>query len=313
MINTTKIRKGLILVVRRESINDFRQIAQRVAQLDPSIGVIGYPSAIAQKTLPPIFKYVPLLTIYLVNPPKDNHRGKILSVGPFSKIQEQVHFRTHALPHLPIQEFRWGLKLDPKIYGEYVVLKPKTATSNGRDVNMVPTSVLQNLQPGDFDKDHLIQKHTYLVQKFIKTGEKSSYYRVLIFLDEVLVSYKCEMNSDYPDVTSLKSLLSTSISPVGSTERKIYLEVDRDVITLAKSTARTFPDYPIFGIDIIKDEKTNELYILEANLGGNTWTFSNLMGENFRALVGLQNLINQYGAWDRAAEALVRKTNELAC
>jgi hypothetical protein len=69
----------------------------------------------------------------------------------------------------------------------------------------------------------------------------------------------------------------------------------------------------LLGIDILMDDLTHELYALEVNSGGNTWAFSSKIAEHFRnSAGGKKKLILQYHAWDRAAEALVRKTHELA-
>ena len=59
---------------------------------------------------------------------------------------------------------------------------------------------------------------------------------------------------------------------------------------------------------------TGTLYALETNLGGNTWHFSS----NFTAKMGEDNklrreqCLKQFNAFDRAAEALIRKAHELA-
>ena len=86
------------------------------------------------------------------------------------------------------------------------------------------------------------------------------------------------------------------------------------------------PDVPLLGMDIICEEKSGKPYVLECNPGGNTWHFSSkltagvrrrmggvtLVGEKKAELLGRQMLIDQFGAWDRAAEVLVEKTRQLA-
>lgn len=62
-------KKGLIIVFRLESINDFREIASRLAKLDPKIQVFGFADRIDHKKIPPSFFKLPHLIIYLCNPP----------------------------------------------------------------------------------------------------------------------------------------------------------------------------------------------------------------------------------------------------
>lgn len=250
--------------------------------------------------------------LFVQPPPTEFKVATKIAVKEMSKIEEYEHFKQHNISCLPIERFRWGMELDPEIYGDWVVLKPENLTSNGRDVNMVPTSKLSKLKVQDFHINHLIHQDSYLVQKFIKTGENPNFYRALVFLDEILLSYRPELNLPYLNTLDLKKLLDTSISPVRRDDRKIYLEINEDVNALAKLVASTFPNNPLWGVDIIRDQHTGKLYVLEVNLGGNTWAFSTSHGVKFRSKVGLKNMLLQYNAWDRAAEALVRKTHELA-
>ena len=309
----TKYKKALIVVHRNESADDFQKIARRIRKLDPTISVTMVSDFLTSKMVPADCLNLPMLVIYLCNPPPTEFKvATKIAVKEMSKIEEYEHFKQHNIPCLPIERFRWGIELDPDIYGEWLVLKPEHITSNGKDVNMVPTSQLSKLKIQDFHINHLIHKDSYLVQKFIKTGENPNFWRVLVFLDEILLSYRPELNLPYLNTLDLKKLLDTSISPVRRDDRKIHMEINEEVNALAKLVASTFPDNPLWGVDIIRDQETGKLYVLEVNLGGNTWSFSTPHGEKFRSVVGLKNMLLQYNAWDRAAEALVRKTHELA-
>lgn len=309
----TVYRKALIVVHRNENADDFQQIARRIRKLDPTISVTMVSDFLTSKMVPAECLNLPMLVVYLCNPPPTEFKvATKIAVKEMSKIEEYEHFRRHNIPCLPIEQFRWGMELDQSIYGEWVVLKPENMTSNGQDVNMVPTREISKLKVQDFHINHLMHKDSYLVQKFIKTGENPNFYRALVFLDEVLLSYRPELNLPYLETLDLKKLLETSVSPVRRDDRKIHLEINEEVNALAKLVASTFPDNPLWGVDIIRDQQTGKLFVLEVNLGGNTWAFSNLHGEKFRSTVGLKNMLLQYHAWDRAAEALVRKTHAFA-
>ena len=309
-------KKGLILVFRLESLDDFRNIARRVYKLDPSIQVVGFADRIDPKGIPPGFFNLPHLVIYLCNPPPDDyaHSSPKLAVRVMGKIEEYEHFKMHSIPCLPIERFEWGMTLDPKVYSDWVVLKPANIQSTGKDVNMVPTKVISELKLSDFPEDHLIHKDGYYVQKFVKTGQTPVHYRVLVFLDEVLYSSFSTHQLPYPKLNSnLNTLFSRSITANWQGTRKIDFTDEGEVIKLALKTAKSFMDLPLLGVDVIYDQLSKKFYVLETNSGGNVWHFSSKIGKGLRKNLGGKNLmVRQYKAWDRAAESLIRKTIELA-
>ena len=108
--------------------------------------------------------------------------------------------------------------------------------------------------------------------------------------------------------------------------REILLGIDEEVLALASRVGEALPDVPALGSDITRDVKSGKLYVLECNPGGNTWHFSSkltagvrqriggasLVGAKKAEQIGRRMLIDQLGAFDRAAEVLVRKVRELA-
>ena len=61
--------KGLVVVYRKESAQDFIDIARRIRKIDSTIALLMIPNDLDPKKLPPIFYTLPTLVIYLVNPP----------------------------------------------------------------------------------------------------------------------------------------------------------------------------------------------------------------------------------------------------
>lgn len=310
------IKKAVIVVHRPESARDFLEIKRRVHKLDPSIGVSMVPDYVTSKMVPPEFLQVPLLVVYLVNPPPTNFtKAAKVAVRATGKIEEYECFLSRGLPCLPIQRFEWGMELDPDVYGDWVVLKPESIQSTGRDVNLVPTLLVPKVRIEDFPEDHLIRKDSYLIQRFVKSGEHPDHYRVMVFLDEILYSKRSISNISYPPTTAnLSEFLSTTVAS-NSSDRVVDYYKDDEVNELALRVARSFPENPLFGIDILREEGTGRLYVLEVNLGGNVWHFSSKLSVDRRGhLTAAQRkaFLEQYNAWDRAAEALIRKTHELA-
>jgi hypothetical protein len=101
---------------------------------------------------------------------------------------------------------------------------------------------------------------------------------------------------------------------------------DLDVLALAPRVGAAFLTIPLLGIDVIREERTGKLFILEVNPGGNVWHFSSralaeirqelggasLVGARKGELLGRQMMIDQFDAFSRAAEVLVHKARELA-
>ena len=310
------IKKAVIVVHREENAEDFEQIARRVRKLDPSVGVTMVSDFLTSKMVPSEYLNLPMLVIYLCNPPPTEFKvATKLAVKEMSKIEEYEHFKRQNLPCLPIERFNWGMELDPEIYGDWVVLKPENIQSTGKDVNMVPTKLIPNLKLDDFPENHLIREDSYLVQKFVKTGEMPAHFRVCTFLDEILFSTRLTSIYPYPDDNSnLKAFLSRTVASNKQESRVREFIKDSEVNELAMRVSASLPKHPLLGIDILRDELDQKLYVIEANVGGNVWSFSSTMATHIPEYSPLskKDRILQYGAWDRAAEALVRKTHELA-
>jgi hypothetical protein len=309
-------KKGVILVFRGESSEDFKEIAKRAYKLDPKIRILGFSGKIEPQKIPQGFFSIPHLVIYLVNPPPDDfvHESPMLAVRYMDKIEEYEHFKKHNLPCLPIEEFRWGMELDPEIYGDWVVLKPQNIQSTGKDVNMVRTKLVPTLKLSDFPEDHLINQDSYYVQKFVYCGERPTHYRVTIFLNTILFSSRAQSKLDFPKLGSkVSDYLKATVASNMRVNRNTMLYVDDEINDFALLAASKFSRFPLIGIDILRDQASGKLFVLEMNLGGNTWHFSSDVGKEYRFDLGGRNaMIKQYNSWDRAAEALLKKAHELA-
>lgn len=309
------VTKGLVLVHREESAKDFVQIAKSMQKIDPSIAVMMYSDFADLSLAPPIFRHIPLLYVYMVNPPPKDvfHPYPMLRVKNLNKLDEYKHFEKHKIPCLPIQPFDWGMKLDNEIYGDWVVIKPQHIQSSGFDVNMLPARLLPTLSIEDFPEKHLIRQDSYFVQKFVRTGNSPVFYRVMMFLGKVMLSYQCEQKANYPSLDSdLKTFLSTSVAGNLTGNRRIDLVKNSAVNELAVKVAESLPEMPLLGVDIMPDVETGKLYVIETNSGGNTWAFSNQPSLNLRSVVGVNKMIKQYQPWDVAAKALIEKVKAQA-
>ena len=308
--------RSLIVIHRKESASDFEEIGRRIRELDPTIAVAMISEFLDPGARPNSFFQRPLLAVYLVNPPpKDfKHSAGKLAVEQMTKLEEYEYFKTHKIPCLPIEEFNWGMELDSAIYGDWVVLKPKIIQSSGQHVNMLPIDAIPHLKPDDFPEDHYIHQDQYYVQQLLKTGTRPFHYRSMIFLGEILYSATNESFISYPSpTTNIETLLKTSIASNNHHNRERKIVIDERKNKFALEVAKEFSNHPILGIDIIEDLETKKLYVLEINAGGNGWHFSSAAAANIPGHEAQRSeLLEQYHAFDTAAEALVRKTHELA-
>lgn len=311
-------KKAVVIVCRRESIEDFREIAYIIRKFDPTIAVSIYADFYDVELINQRNSILPHLVISLVNPLPFMFKTNFvrLEVKRYSKVDEQLYLKNAGLPYLPIEKFEWGIHLNREIYGDYVVLKPENLNSTGSDINLVPTDKISKLSIGDFPKTHLIHKDSYLVQKFIKTGVRPIHYRATVFLNKVILTWFAESVLYYP--TGLENLSELLAKTVASNKKELrtvkHLNSDR-CNELAVKVSMQFPFNPIMGVDIVCDALTNELYVLELNSGGNVWHFSSREGHKEgsarKALGGRQNMINQYDAFTLSAKAIINKVHEL--
>ena len=181
----------------------------------------------------------------------------------------------------------------------------------------------------DFPRDHMIHRdrNGFLVQRFIDTGPLLRMFRVFTLFGVPLFCWSAREVVPAPRVGgSDEEIEKLRITSNAGDDRHRTLCADPDVLELGRRVGAAFPDIPILGMDIIPEERTGKLYVLECNPGGNTWHFSagatasirrqigggSLVGEKRAEENGRQMLIDQLGAFDRAAEVLVQKVHSLA-
>jgi glutathione synthase/RimK-type ligase-like ATP-grasp enzyme len=151
-----------------------------------------------------------------------------------------------------------------------------------------------------------------MVQQFIETGRSARNYRVNTLFGRALYCIRNILAEPLPDLQSVKeelqsSALATNTDTPGT--RTVELVADKDVLELAARCHAAFPDVPLKGVDIIREHKTGQLYVLELNCTSNTWHISSNYYAEFRTgPLAKENMIAQFGAWDVAAAVLIERT-----
>ena len=322
-------QRNLILVHRGKNYEqDIGEIAGKVNALDRSITVY-HLSAEVETDLPASAWQYPTLTVSLSSKFRiPVRRGPILSNRAIGKLTQQDTFRRNGIPTPPALPYRPGMKLDPILFGEFVVLKPidLRMTSKGIGVKLFRRRTLENLTGQQLTS--VMPPGNYMVQRYIDTGAQFNWFRVCTFLGSPLYSFFAISKMVRPALTaSDESLFAAVIASNFSTDQHIQMYAPPSVIDMARNVHRAFPEIPLLGLDILIEEKTGRLFVLECNAGGNTWHFSSDVAREWREAHGRQVLepshldaerrgrfflIDQFGAFDVAALALARTVKELA-
>jgi len=150
---------------------------------------------------------------------------------------------------------------------------------------------------------------SYLIQKFIETGDSPNYYRALTLFGKTLYLRKTTNRNSTADDSATDSL-PDPVANAGHGTSELVL--DAEVIEYAERIAnRAFPGIPLLGQDIVRDRITGQLYCLEVNPYGSTWHFSTRAGRELQRRDNI-DYQSQFNAFELAASVLVEKTRQLA-
>ena len=328
LVPTTNRHQGLLILVMRpgrQHIQDMIDIAREVAKAAPEILVhIAGPFSTAADV--DAWKWsLPTLTISLGRLGKFMpRRGPILQNRAVKKLDQCRRFAAMGIPTPHTERFEFGRHYREEDFSRLSVLKPMPLdlTSSGRDLMLCETRQLHQIVAAEFPPDHFLRKAPVLVQRFIDTGPKPEYFRVLTLLGEPILWMRVKSAVEQIDLSGSDTAVmdraivdprSTYGSVASDFEELLEFEVPSDVSEFAMQIYRGFPDIPLQANDIVREATTGKLFILEINAGGNTWDFSSRrVAESREKLGGRDKLVSIYNPWPRAAKALIRKVRELA-
>jgi hypothetical protein len=166
--------------------------------------------------------------------------------------------------------------------------------------------------PNEASRDQHWAREPMVAQRFIQTGSYACHYRVLTLFGEPLVARFDRSTIPLPPLNSSDEVLAGATIASSFPHRTSRFAREPDVLDLARRTYYAAPDIPLQGVDIIREDGTDKLYVLEINPGGNTWIFSNKWSANFKASVGVDDVATAFDSWDVAARVLVERTRTQA-
>jgi hypothetical protein len=314
-----KNRRNLVMVARsrnRYQIDDFQRIASIIRQKAPDIVPVVCLDRIYNRLRPDLLIRHSYFFAPLQHKRLDRIRGAITQGINFSKSEE---YRAMEAIGIPVPEWQLLTQANPRpcpgVFGKYVVTKPD-AGGRGAEVKIKRCSRVKWKPPQN--RMSLVQRNRNLViQKFVYTGPWPTSYRVTTLFGIPLFAWKVSADNkrrplDGPDEfgSGGKTGGGYSICSSGAGCRFELID-DVDVLDLAAQAHRAFPDSPVLGVDIIREQPSNKLYVIELNSGGGTWHFSSSAGKSIERDFDL-NLEAQFDGLARAAEVLVEQTRKRA-
>jgi hypothetical protein len=205
-----------------------------------------------------------------------------------------------------------GFEVDPARFGPIVMLKPAGFTSHGRGIEMVQASVLAGSRWRNHPAVQAAGQTPMIIQRFIDTGDYPSHYRVLTLFSEPIFAFRAVSTLRRPPLDAAVDILAAGPFMAKHGQRRLLIPVETDVLDLSRRTFHAISEVALHGCDIIRDNETGRLFVLEINPGGNTWSFSSQWAALLRAELNMPDLSTQFDTWKTCARLLVQRTRSEA-
>jgi hypothetical protein len=313
----------LVMSERRQHVNDLYQIGQEILRQASDITIHIVSSRDRSDAVPAAKWQLPALIVgfsHLRNfiPP----RGRSFAPNPVKKLDQFARFKSCAIDTPQTARFEFGKAYEEADWGEFCVLKPLplALTSTGQ-VILIRTRRLDKIGPADFPDDHFMRSAPVLVQRFIDTGRFPAYHRVMTLFGEPLLWWRGFSPIERVPLTATDADLEAAIIEPKDrfirdnfhVKQRREWDVAPDVMAFARRMHEAFPDIPIKGCDILREESTGKLYAIEINGGGNVWHFSSAIFRRSRGQMGGRDaMVQHYDPWPKAARILIQMTRRHA-
>src|SRR5262245_14085160 len=233
--------------------------------------------------------------------------GAVFCGRPLAKNEQLRRLASIGIPTPKTAMFSPDDHFDPKVWGEYVIVKPNSNSYGGRHVKLVRTVSIQ-ARYGELTADD--ERH-FMVQQYIDHSENQypTDYRVLTMFGRALYCGRNRWANKRPPLAEIaadpRGVIASNNKTMGGHVRSICN--DTEIVALGERAHEAFPECAVLGVDVVRDTQSGRLYVLEVNPYGAVWHLSSsfakrLDPEYFRARY------TQFNALDRAADLLIKKT-----
>ncbi|HTJ58474.1 MAG TPA: hypothetical protein VL418_13010 [Devosiaceae bacterium] len=298
-----------------QAVEDWYDIATRVSRIEPGIATIVVS---ANDSSPAVVQQAASLPALIFSPGPLGAfapaRGKIYHGKPIHKFEQLWRLQQAGVSVPRTTQLGPDTRLDPKDWGEFVVVKPTdiASSSQGNGITLMRRERVRYIPRADYPEGHPGRLGPMLVQQFIDTGKHVRFYRVLTLFGRPLYCLLTRSQAERVELSvDDTSLESAPIAIQGFEDRERWFTYEADVMALAAAADRAIPEVAQKGCDIIRDVATGRLYVLEVNPGGNTWHFSSAIVAELRAKLAPdyeRNMRTQLDALGTAAHALAERT-----
>lgn len=304
---------NLLLVCKRRlhEHDDFTQIAEQIRQTAPDVHV-KLISDRFRNALRPDYWLRPTLAVSTEGLKHFRPlRGRLFHGRQMTKSQEYAALERIGVPVPKWAVFSEGRVPDLSGFGKYVVRKPDLG-SCGAEVKIQRKGRIHNGRiHTNYEGDSAV-----MVQEFIYTGPWPVCYRVSTFFGKVLGAWRVEADRSRRPLAGPQAFgsdagdggISIASSGRGCT---FTLADDPEILALAQRAHAAFPEIPLLGVDIIREEPSGKLYVLEVNSCGRTWHFSSTRGLGIQQSSGI-DMKSQFGALRIAAAVLIDQARRFA-
>jgi hypothetical protein len=313
----TRATRNLILAYRPGFLDrrDLEAIARHVREIEPTIATFIVPTTVPNSVTRKEAATRPTLVVSNATIPAFVPlRGRVYQGVIVPKMEEVRRLERAGIPVPRTELLTPDLKLDPAEWGEFVVVKPtdRATSSRGAGIQLVRTRRVRYVAPSDFPAHHPGRLGPMLVQQFIDTGQNISICRVLTFFGEPLYAMVDRSVGMRPPLTaSDDEIEATVIASQAIRQSESYFVQEERILSLARAASAVVPEAPLKGVDIVQEAATGKLYVLELNMGGNTWHFSSQQQAEERKRHGEEFELRrrmQFDAFRTAARVLAAKT-----
>lgn len=204
-----------------------------------------------------------------------------------------------------------GCMFDPQEWGEYIIVKPNNLNS-GAGVRLIRTVDL----PARYEELTASTDDQLLVEPYIDHAEDGypTEYRVMSMFGHTLYCSRNQWGNKRPPLAEIAAdplgIIASNSGAMGGRVRSICN--DPEIIALGERAHRAFPECPVIGVDIVREQRSGRLYVLEVNPHGVVWHLSSTLAKKMDPEVVRQSYA-QFNALELAADLLIEKTRAEAC
>ena len=239
-------------------------------------------------------------------------RGKVYAGTLIGKDAQLNRLSEAGIPVPDYEVLSADFNLDPHRFGQIAMVKPVGFTSHGRGIELVQTAALAGSQWRRHPAIQAAGDAQMIVQRFVDTGVYPSHYRVLTLFGEPIFAFRALSTISRPSLDASPDALAAGPFMAKHGQRRLLAPVEQDVLDLARRTFEAISEVALHGIDIIRESETGQLFVLEINPGGNTWSFSSKWAALLQQEMKMPDLASQFDAWKTCARVLVQRTRSEA-